>query len=337
MKAMILSRSNQAADRNIDSRFVQMIRSLKRGGIDATHYRVIDSEDLILCLREEQPQIVFSAADHTDDGRNIHEILEDLNQPYIGSSPETIELALSKSALKDHWQHHGILTPGYHVVKKTSDGKVLGLKDLGAIQNYPYIVKPSKEGNSRGLEEDSVVFNRAELDRLIARLLKKYDELLVEEYLGCYPGMREFTAAMIGNGENALVMPVEIILNTPRRWRIVTTGDKDGHHTSAIPLADEKLALQVETAARRALLSAGVRDYARCDLIMAGGKIYAIEINGQPMVPDRWFAACARTKNLDDDQYLNAIFWAGLVRTAGQDHGGVGVLAEMPDFLPELL
>jgi hypothetical protein len=54
---------------------------------------------------------------------------------------------------------------------------------------------------------------------------------------------------------------------------------------------------------------------------MVDGKIYAIEINGQPMVPDRWFAACARTKNLDDDQYLNAIFWAGLVRTARQDSG----------------
>ena len=337
VKAMILSRRDDklAACQTIHPRFSKMILALKQGGINATHCCVGSADDLVVCLRREQPFVVFSAAHYTQDQKNIHAILESLGWPYIGSHSEIIELALSKAALKDHWRRHGILTPDYYVIKKTAEGKVLGLDELIRAEDFPYIVKPSKEGNSRGLREDSIVFDKTELDRLIARLLDEYDELLVEQYLGRYPDLREFTAAMIGNGDNALVMPAEIIIQTPRRWRIVTTSDKDEHRTLALPIMDSGLSLKVEEKARQALLVAGVQDYARCDMLMAEGKLYAIEINGQPMLPDKWFAACARSKNMRDDQYVNAIFLAGMVRHIRQRLAKNDIPIEMQKFLPE--
>jgi D-alanine-D-alanine ligase len=334
---MILSRHDDEgpAHQTIHPRFSKMIMALKQGGIMAIHQYVGNADDLIVCLRRDRPSIVFSAAHYTQDQKNVHAILESLGWPYIGSHSETIELVLSKAALKDHWRRHGILTPDYYVVKKTSEGKVLGLDDLARAEDFPYIVKPSKEGNSRGLQEDSIVFDKTELDRLVARLLDEYDELLVEQYLGRYPDLREFTVAMIGNGSNALVMPAEITIQTSRRWRIVTTSDKDEHHTLAIPIMDKELSLKVEEKARQALLAAGVQDYARCDMLMAEGKLYAIEINGQPMLPDKWFAACARSKNMRDDQYINAIFLAGMVRHVRQKSAKRDIPMEMQKFLPE--
>jgi len=64
----------------------------------------------------------------------------------------------------------------------------------------------------------------------------------------------------------------------------------------------------------RAFHVAEVRDYSRLDVIYAGGKFYAIEINGQPMVTDKWFEACARGVGLDEAQSLNAIFLSGIAR-----------------------
>jgi len=329
ISAMILSRQM------IHPRFSKMILALKQGGIVATHQYVGNADDLVVCLRRERPSIVFSAAHYTQDQVNIHAILENLDWPYIGCNSGTIELALSKAALKDHWRRHGILTPDYYVIKKTSKGKVSGLDDLARAEDFPYIVKPSKEGNSRGLREDSIVFDKTELDRLIARLLDEYDELLVEQYLGRYSDLREFTAAMIGNGSNALVMPAEIIIQIPRRWRIITTSDKDEHHTMAVPIMDKELSLKVEEKARQALLAAEVQDYARCDMLMAEGKLYAIEINGQPMIPDKWFAACARSENMGDAQYVNAIFLAGMVRHARQKLAKNDIPIEMQMLHPE--
>ncbi|MCJ7434202.1 MAG: hypothetical protein MUO77_12015 [Anaerolineales bacterium] len=337
MNAMILNypEDKQATYPAIPARFTQMILALKRGGINATHYYVETTEDLVAHLRRERPSLVFSVALYTKDHNNIHAILESLDCPHIGSQSEILELALSKAALKDHWQKHGILTPDYYVIKKTSKGKLSGLDELIRIDDYPYIVKPSKEGNSRGLQEDSIVFNKAELDRLIARLLEKYDEILVEQYLGRYSDLREFTVAMIGNGDSALVMPVEIILQTRRRWRIVTTCDKDEHHTLAVPITDKELLLKVEETARQALLVAGVQDYARCDMLLQGGKLYAIEINGQPMLPDKWFAACAHVMKMDGDQYINAIFLSGIVRYLRQKPAVMSIPKEMQSLIPE--
>ena len=64
--------------------------------------------------------------------------------------------------------------------------------------SFPYILKPDMEGNSRGLDESSIVFNKTEMLAKTNELLKIYEGILVEEYLGDHPDLREFTVAMIG-------------------------------------------------------------------------------------------------------------------------------------------
>jgi len=96
-----------------------------------------------------------------------------------------------------------------------------------------------------------------------------------------------------------ILMPCEIVFKVPKPLRIITTRDKDEHRTRAIPVDDLELCEELCELTIRAFHVAGVRDYSRLDVIYAGGKFDAIEINGQSMVPDMWFEACARGVGLD--------------------------------------
>jgi hypothetical protein len=49
-------------------------------------------------------------------------------------------------------------------------------------------------------------------------------------------------------------------------------------------------------------------------MLYANGKLEVIEVNGQPMIPDMWFDACAQTIGMNRRDYCLAIFYAGLKR-----------------------
>ena len=180
-----------------------------------------------------------------------------------------------------------------------------------------------------------IVFTRPALVRQVEELLGAYDEILVEQYLGRYTDIREFTIALIGSVDQAILMPCEIVLKTTKQYRIVTTRDKDEHHTRALPV--NHLGLRGQALidfSRQAFSLAGVRDYSRCDVIFAGGQLYAIEINGQPMVPDKWFEACTRGVGLGGAVYLNAIFLAGICRNIREGRLRAGIPDDMRIVVP---
>ena len=232
----------------------------------------------------------------------------------MGQTKPRLELVLSKVVLKDKWIDTGMPTPAYFVVSDKGAGVIERLDQLEVKQDFPYIVKPSKGGNNRGILENLIVFSSSSLKKCVQNLLTSYDEILVEQYLGRYEDIREFTIAMIGNGDQMILMPCEIVFKAPKPLRVITTRDKDEHHTQTIPVDTLELCEELCEMTIRAFHVAGVRDYSRFDVIYAGGKFYASEINGQPMVPDKWFEACARGVGLDKGQYLNAIFLSGIAR-----------------------
>jgi D-alanine-D-alanine ligase-like ATP-grasp enzyme len=52
---------------------------------------------------------------------------------------------------------------------------------LEVKQDFPYIVKPSRGGNSRGILENSIVFSSSSLKKCVQNLLTPYDEILIEQ------------------------------------------------------------------------------------------------------------------------------------------------------------
>ena len=310
-----------------DARFRRFEHILSEAGYAPMRAKPCCIAQLADLIDRFQPDIVFCAPDHLPERRpypeknerasakgvNLHAWLEAEGLPYIGSPPEVIELALSKTALKEKWIRDGIATPAYFSLDSAANFSSI---NRGKLPPFPCIVKPSDSGNSRGITKDSVVFDMEGLEQLVARLGKDFEHILIEHYLGLYPDFREITCACVGNGEKRALMPAELVFFKPEKIHVITTDDKDHDKTEAIAIRDESLKEGSKAFARKALLSAGVRDYSRCDLAFANGEFWAIEVNGQPMIPDPWFEACARHSGLTERQYILAIVSAAIDRVA---------------------
>ncbi len=125
-------------------------------------------------------------------------MLDMLKIPYTGSDALTLGLCLDKSRTKEILTYNKIPNAKFYVASNTNEN---GKRRL----NYPVIVKPVSEGSSKGIFSSSFVTRFSELKEEVDRITNNYNQpALVEEFL---PG-REFTVAIIGNGDDANVLPI---------------------------------------------------------------------------------------------------------------------------------
>lgn len=320
-------------------RFAPMLSALNQIGISGEFCPIRSKRQLINTLNEKQPDIVFSTDYYTinnlNEKVNIHQLLDVIHMPYIGSSPESLELVLAKSSIKEKWQNNQVSTPSFLTLNK-SDFLNDPVESIKVLQHFPYIIKPNLEGNSRGLDESSIIFNQEALLNKLSALFQVYGELLVEKYITDAEHIREFTIALIGNQQNKILMPAEIRLKKKKKHRIITTDDKDNHNTTATPVSDPALLQKLENFSTKAFDVAKIRDYSRCDIMMQGEKLYAIEINGQPMIPDKWFKKCASGKGLNATQYIQAIYLAGIMRNFKGRRQPINILTQIKKRLPAM-
>jgi D-alanine-D-alanine ligase len=152
-------------------------------------------------LRTNPPEIVFNIAE----GRygvsreaQIPAMLDMLNIPYTGSDPLTLGICLDKSRAKEILSYYHIPTARFTVVST--------LTELAALEfPVPAMVKPLFEGSSKGIFDKSLVHTDKDLKEQIRTVIEQYEQpALVEEFL---PG-REFTVAMLGNGDDLRVLPI---------------------------------------------------------------------------------------------------------------------------------
>jgi D-alanine-D-alanine ligase len=164
--------------------------------------RLEAKEDFPERLRDVRPDIVFNIAEGFNGvNREAHvpAICEFFGIPYSGSDPFTLSLCLDKARAKETLTFHGIPTPRFTVVERIED-----LDGAGKLQ-LPLFVKPIHEGSSKGITDGNLCWDRSQLLRQTRFLLENYRQpVIVEEYL---PG-NEFTCAVLGNGDNATVLPI---------------------------------------------------------------------------------------------------------------------------------
>lgn len=294
-----------------------MLEAFRDGGMEARWIAMNSVSELENAIKEFAPDMFFGTffrfRETSQSDRYISRVLKREGVGWIGSSDEALEIALSKPRMKKLWRENGVKTPDWFHVRKERDGSISGIELMEKAERFPYFVKPACEGNSRGIDEGSIARTSTQLLSRALWIVENYGEAIAESYIGENPEPREFTVALIGNFPQPIISAVEIIKEGPGP-RFVTQADKDGHGTRLAPIADPGLRRKVERLARKAFLVAGVNDYARCDLMLHGQDLYAMELNGQPMVPDRWFEGCAREAGLNSVQYLQAIALAGISR-----------------------
>lgn len=198
--------------------------------------------------------------------------LELLNLPFTG--PTSILYDPSKEMMKLVAHYEQVKTPAYCLIDANSNVEVL-IKLL----RFPLFVKPSKAGDSLGIDEHSLVQDLTSLQQKIAATLPEYSELLVEEYING----REFTVLIAANadGKTATAFrPVEFIFPKGNAFKTYALKTSELHTDANIPVMDEDLKKRLQTAAEKIFHSFGGVGYARLDFRMNdSGELYFLEIN----------------------------------------------------------
>jgi D-alanine-D-alanine ligase len=267
-------------------------------------------------LEESRPDIVFNIAEGAfgpcREG-HIPSILEYLNIPYTASDPLTLNLCLDKSRAKEILAYNGLPTARFRVVHD----KKFSFNSL----HYPLLVKPLFEGSSIGIRNDSLVGSRQDMRERVAWLLDRYREpAIVEEFL---PG-REFTVAILGNGEEASALPVvEIrfdslpegvnpIYSYEAKW-IWDQSDNPLEIFECPARLDPALQAEIERICLAAYRVLRCRDWCRIDVRLdAGGRPHILELNPLPGILPRpednsCFPKAARAAGLSYDRLINTV------------------------------
>jgi D-alanine-D-alanine ligase len=165
--------------------------------------RLEANEDFPERLRQTKPHIVFNIAEGfygVNREAHVPAICEFYGIPYSGSDPFTLSLCLDKARAKETLAFHGIPTPRFVVVRKREE-----LRAVSEKLRFPLFVKPLHEGSSKGITDSNLCRDAGHLLEQTEFLLENYSQpVLVEEYL---PG-KEFTCAVLGNGDEATVLPI---------------------------------------------------------------------------------------------------------------------------------
>jgi D-alanine-D-alanine ligase len=274
-------------------------------------------EDAYEKLRRIRPFFAFNIAEGLygpSRESQVPSILEMLRIPYLGSDPLTLGICLVKSRAKEVLSYYGIPTAPHAVLATMEECS-------GFRLGFPSIVKPLHEGSSKGIYDSCVVRNPADLRREVQTVLDTYGEpALVEEFL---PG-REFTAAMLGNGEGLRVLPiVEIKFDAPppganpiysyeAKWLWDTVEKPLDIYECPAPL-DERLQRRIESLCRKTYAVLRCRDWTRIDLRCdASGEPRVIEVNPLPGILPRpednsCFPKAARAAGMSYGELINSV------------------------------
>ncbi len=208
-------------------------------------------------------------------------ILESLGVPFTGSNSMTLALALDKAKTKQILASEGIPTPPWQLLPTPTTA-------LSPRLEFPLIVKPNREGSSKGIWRDSVVGDASSLRRQVRRIYERYhQDVLVEEFIDG----AELTVGVMGND----VLPIlEIDFSSCRgsgeffySWRM-----KEFQGNASLGLVptlhcparlDEMTTLRVQDIALRAHRVLGCADFSRTDIrLRRDGTPFVLEVNPLP-------------------------------------------------------
>ena len=240
----------------------------------------------------------------------VPEILDQMSLPYTGASASSLILTTNKVLTKKIFEQNGIPTPAYAVFETIPDS-------LPAKMEFPLFAKPVAEDCSVGINTESVINNMSQLRRGVKRLLTKYNQpVLVEEYIAG----REFNVTIIGNGDQARVLPISEIafgkfyVGKPKfvdfkaKW---LESSMYYRHTVGICPAKISSALRrkIEKLSLRAYYACGGRDYARVDIRANRDEVpFFLEVNlNCDISPQMGASRSAKASGLSYSQFIGKL------------------------------
>ena len=212
---------------------------------------------------------------HGKDGEDgvAQSYFEYLRIPYTHSGVISSFNSMDKVISKKIFIKNNILTPNYFTIQK-DDMKTLRFKKnfLRKKFSYPIVIKPINEGSSLGVK---IAKNFEELKKFAKFLLKKYNQLMIEQYIGG----QEVQVAVINN---KALGAIELI---PKRtfydYKAKYTKSAKTEHVMPARIKKSKYS-EVLKLALKAHLALNCKGVTRSDFKFFNDKFYLLEINTQP-------------------------------------------------------
>ena len=270
-------------------------------------------------FKKAKPDIVFNIAEGINGisrESQIPAILDLLQIPYTGSDALTLGICLEKSRAKEILSYHKIPTAKFLVAGSPEEIK-------NQEFNFPLIVKPISEGSSKGIFSSSFVKNNKELIAEVTRIVIEYNQpALIEEFL---PG-REFTVALLGNGDETRVLPIiEIkfedfpkdvipLYSYEAKW-ILDTKENEFDVFDCPAKIDKELEALIKNISLNTYNVLQCKDWSRIDLRLDKNNVpNVIEINPLPgIMPDpnenSSFPKAARAAGYDYNQMIQSVLY----------------------------
>ncbi len=244
---------------------------------------ILEADDnLPLKLSKEKIDFVFNLCNGIKGKSKLSQIpafLEFVGIPYTGSSVLGHSLASNKIYTCKLIRSIGISTPDIFYVYSSNQ---LDRHDI----NFPVIVKPCDEGSSRGIYQDSLVYNMDSLKAKVEENLKLYNPpIMVTDFIDG----REFHVGILGNGDELSLLPIEEICldNLPTSMTRFYSFEVKAYYkdktTYVCPaLIGEELTATITEIAKKTFKVLSLQDYARLDIRIKDGIPYVLEINSLP-------------------------------------------------------
>ena len=248
------------------------IRALKKKGYNISSFDPkIKNFNLI---NKKNIDVIFNAL-HGRDGEDgvAQSYFEYLKIPYTHSGVISSFNSMNKLISKKIFIKNKIKTPKFFSIKRSEFKKntinnILKKKKI----NFPIVSKPINEGSSLGVV---VSENKKKFLRVVDTLIKKYNELIIEEYVG---GQEIQVAVINGKPLGAIeLIPKRLFYDYKAKY---TKKAKTKHVMPAnITKINYKKVLRIAKKTHKVL---GCRGVTRSDVKFYNNKFYLLEINTQP-------------------------------------------------------
>jgi D-alanine-D-alanine ligase len=273
---------------------------------------LVDSnlQSLINKLNSEPDGIAFNLVESLNNSGGlvyfIPALLESLNYPMTGNPSDAMFLTTQKPLAKRIMQEAGIPTPEWRDAKDCTNLK----------PDRQYIVKPSREDASVGIDEENV-FMGSDIQVLDKFRQRWGEHFFVEEFIAG----REFNISVMGGPDGPEVLaPAEMqfknfpagkptIMGYAAKWNENTFEYHHTERTFDLPESDNQLILQIKDICHQCWSVFHLRGFARVDFrIDQDNHPYVLEINANPCIsPDSGFYNAALRSGYSFAQVVNRI------------------------------
>ena len=252
-------------------------------------------------IRKINPAFIFNLAETLDNKGEFAyipaAILTHLNIPYSGNPLIPLFFAANKVLAKEQLTHLGINTPAWATLDQLHKLR----------KDRKYILKPTWEEGSLGLDEDSV-FDGSDKKFIKNLATKNKHYFFVEEFITG----REFNVSVMGTKNGPVVLPIAEmtflkypegkpqIMGYTAKWKEDSFEYSHTRRTFNIPAKDKAIVTEIEKICRKCWNSFGFKGYVRIDFRMGADRIpMVIDLNLNPCISESGgFIAATRKAKL---------------------------------------